>query len=329
MHQLRQDITHAFCMGFLIPVLILTVFSGVKEKNQPVIAEVTADSEDCNIRSAESAVPSVMRLREPEGTIRELELDSYLVCVVLAEIPASFPEEALKAQAVAARTFTQKAMVTGGKHGDGSVCTDPLCCQAYCPKNIYLAKGGTAENGEKVTRAVYATSGEVLTYEDSLIEATYYACSGGRSESAAEVWGTDYPYLVAQDSPGEESAEGYLATQTMTAEEFQNALGRRLEGEPEQWFGTQTRTEGGGIADMEIGGQRYTGGELRRLLGLRSTALEIHVSGSDIVIQTRGYGHRVGMSQYGAEAMAAAGYTYEEILAYYYPGTNLEMIKIQ
>lgn len=327
MRQLRQDITHAFCMGFLAPVLLLTVFSRIVERDHAVVAEVMPDRDGQNAAYTESAVHGVMRLREPEGTIRTLDMDSYLVCVVLAEIPATFSEEALKAQAVAARTFTQKAMQTGGKHGDGSVCTDPSCCQAYCPKNIYLAKGGTAENGEKVTRAVYETSGKVLTYEDSLIEATYYACSGGRSESAVEVWGTDYPYLVAQDSLGEEAADTYQDTQVITAQAFQNALGRHLEGDPVQWFGAQTRTEGGGVHTMEIAGQTYTGGELRRLLGLRSTAFEITVSGSDIIIETRGYGHRVGMSQYGAEAMAAAGCTYEEILAYYYPGTKLDMIK--
>ena len=132
--------------------------------------------------------------------------------------------------------------------------------------------------------------------------------------------------MKARPSPGEEQASGYVNTVNFTPRQFQNALGVILADSPESWFGNKTYTTGGGIDTILIGEQTYTGIQLRYLLGLRSTAFDISVSDENISITTYGYGHRVGMSQYGADAMAVLGSTYEEILDYYYPGT--ELIKI-
>ena len=259
---------------------------------------------------------------EPMG-----ELDAYLVGVVLAEMPASFEPEALKAQAVVARTYTRRAAVTGGKHGDGTVCTQASCCQAYISESDYLARGGTEEDVEKVRSAVRETAGQVLTYEGELIEATYFSCSGGQTEDAVAVWGTDYPYLRSVESPGEESAAHYTDTVTFSAEEFQQCLGANLTGTPESWFGDVTYTAGGGVDTMVIGTQTYRGTELRTRLGLRSTVFTVETEGDSVSIRTKGYGHRVGMSQYGADAMAASGSSYEEILAHYYQGTQLTKLE--
>jgi len=261
--------------------------------------------------------------REPEVLSEE---DRYLVGVVLAEMPTGFEPEALKAQSVAARTYLRKAQLTGGKHGDGSVCQDPNCCQGYISAEEYLACGGTREGLEKVRSAVADTSGTVLTYEGELIEATYFSCSGGSTENAVAVWGMEVPYLQAVDSPGEEEARVFCHQVSFTMEEFQDALGVALEGDPEDWFGTVTYTEGGGVDKLTVGSQIYTGTQLRSLLGLRSTAFSVRTEGETITITTKGYGHRVGMSQYGANAMAVAGSTYQEILAHYYPGTELKVL---
>jgi stage II sporulation protein D len=162
----------------------------------------------------------------------------------------------------------------------------------------------------------------VLTYEGSLIEATYFSCSGGSTEDAAAVWGTDFSYLRAVDSPGEEHAAHYTDTVSFTVDELEQRLGVALAGE---WIGRVSYTAGGGVDTILIGGKCFTGKEIRTILGLRSTVFEMEVSGETVAITTRGFGHRVGMSQYGADAMAVSGSSYEEILAHYYPGTTIEL----
>ena len=176
---------------------------------------------------------------------------------------------------------------------------------------------------KKIRDAVGATAGEVLTYEGNLIEATYFSCSGGVTEDAVAVWGTDVPYLKSVASPGKEFATHYADTVVFSAEEFQAKLGLELEGPPILWFSAVTYTNGGGVESMTIGGQVFSGVQLRKILDLRSTAFTVTVQENTIEIETRGYGHRVGMSQYGADAMAASGSTYPQILAYYYQGTQL------
>ena len=254
--------------------------------------------------------------------VTQMDLERYLTGVVLAEMPASFEEEALKAQSVAARTYTQKALVTGGKHGDGSVCTESSCCQGYISETDYLEKGGTQEAAAKVAASVESTSGYVLQYDGELIEATYFSSSGGSTEAAVAVWGAEIPYLQAISSP-EEDAQCYEQMCSFTPEEFQKALGRSLPGSPQDWITVTTYTEGGGVATMTIGGESYSGTQLRKLLDLRSTAFSVEAASEEIQFTTRGYGHRVGLSQYGANAMAAEGKNYREILLHYYPGTEL------
>ena len=311
-----QETLYAIWMGMAVPGLILAILVMFWEKDKP----------ESNTEPETLAAPVSLSVlvRRPDEGVEQMDMDEYLTGVVLAEMPAFFEPEALKAQAVAARTYARKAAVTGGKHGDGSVCTDYTCCQAYLSPEEYLEKGGIRDDIQKVRSAVLDTSGYVLTYNGELIEAVYFSCSGGKTEDAAAVWGTDYPYLRSTDSPGEEGAAFYSDTKVFTPEEFENALGIVLSAEPAQWFGEVTRTAGDGVDTMEIGGLKFSGVELRTALGLRSTAFTITVQENMIQVETLGYGHRVGMSQYGADAMAAAGSDYQQILSHYYPGTVLE-----
>lgn len=322
MKVLWKEICIAILMGTVLPELILNISALMLKGNAQELPIVESVPETYAVEKAHMSVS----VRFPDGSVNQMDMDAYLTGVVLGEMPADFEPEALKAQAVAARTYTAKAVKTGGKHGDGSICTDAGCCQAYLPEETYLSKGGTEAHLEKVCRAVMDTSGYVLTYEGELIEATYFSCSGGSTEDAAAVWGTDYPYLQALPSPGEEKAAHYCDTICFTTAQFQEKTGCTLTGEPDTWFETEAYTEGGGIASMFICGEQYTGTQLRQLLGLPSTAMTISALGDTITIMTRGYGHRVGMSQYGADAMAVAGSTYSEILTYYYPGTQLETL---
>jgi len=321
MRTIGEEILLSLFMGMILPGLMLSAGTWIQEQ------KAVQEPPTVQVESVPETVQLSMRLRSEDGTVTEQDLDGYLVGVVLAEMPASFEMEALKAQAVVARTYTRRAYSTGGKHGDGSVCTDYSCCQAYLTETDYLERGGTEEEVEKVRAAVRATSGQVLTYEGELIEATYFSCSGGITEDASAVWGTDYPYLQSVESPGEENAAHYMDTVTFTPEEFRQALGASLTGPTQSWFGETTYTEGDGVDTMVIGGELYRGTQLRTLLGLRSTAFSVAVEGETIQIQTKGYGHRVGMSQYGADAMAVAGSGYAEILAHYYRGT--ELVKLE
>jgi len=261
-------------------------------------------------------------VRNADGSVLEQPLESYLVGVVLAEMPGSFEPEALKAQAVAARTYTCKALRTGGKHGDGSVCKASSCCQAWMEETEYASRGGEDAALSRIHQAVQDTAGWVLTYGDELIEATYFSCSGGTTEDAAAVWGTEFPYLISVSSPGEEKAAWYEDTVAFSPKGFQEALGQEFSGSPESWFGLTEYTKGGGVKSMFISGQPFTGIQLRSLLNLRSTAFWAEVKNGQILIHTKGYGHRVGMSQYGADAMAVGGSSWQEILAHYYPGTT-------
>ena len=321
MKPIFTEVAVALFMGLVLPGMILGAAVAIRgrpdtEETEPVTTEQT------QVHAPDLTQISVL-FRGNDGTVREMDMDTYLVGVVCAEMPASFEPEALKAQAVVARTYALKAKTTGGKHGDGSVCGDYACCQAYIPEVEFVAKGEREDDLEKITNAVYATSGYVLTYEGSLIEATYFSCSGGTTEDAAAVWGSDFPYLRATDSPGEENAAYYTDSVYISRDKLASSLGITLGSDPDSWFGLTTYTAGGGVNTMVIGGKEFRGTELRMTLGLRSTAFSVTPDEGGVTFTTRGYGHRVGMSQYGADAMAASGSDFAEILSHYYRGTLL------
>ena len=252
-----------------------------------------------------------------------MELEYYLCGVVLAEMPADFDDEALKAQSVVARTYALRRLELGTKHKTGAVCTDPACCQGYLSQDDFIARGGSPTSVSKISQAVQETAGKVLMYDDKLIDATYFSCSGGMTEDAVAVWGSDVPYLQSVASPGEEIATHYSDEITLRPEEVEKALGLHLDGDPGQWFEILSLTDGGGVAEIKICGAVFTGVELRKRLSLRSTNFTVSATANEITFHTKGYGHRVGMSQYGAEAMALAGHSYQEILLHYYQGASL------
>ena len=321
MNEFWKDVGIAVTMGLLVPAVLLAGVVSMAEsppermeETQPTIMETLP---------AEGMLQMEVAVLQKDGEVAQLPLNTYLTGVVLAEMPVSFEDEALKAQAVVARTYTLRAVSGSAKHMDTAVCTDSTCCQGYLSVEEFLAKGGKESDAARILELVEATENQVLTYDGKLIEATYFSCSGGRTEDAVAVWGTDVPYLRSVESPGEEQATHYTDKSQMTGEELSSKLGLKLTGNPAAWFGCTTYTAGGGVAEMEIGGQVFTGTQLRKLLGLRSTAFSVSVERNQITIISKGYGHRVGMSQYGADAMAATGSDYAQILQYYYQGTAL------
>ena len=313
MKQIRKTVPVAILAGILLPSLMLNVASLMRQPPGSVESTLSAGED--------TEAPDITVMIRMGNEIRIMDLEKYLVGVVLGEMPASFEPEALKAQAVVARTYTLRRRETGTKHTDADICTEPSCCQAYRDPSTYEE---SADALEKVAAAVRDTRGQVLTYQGNLIEATYFSSSGGRTEDAMAVWGNDLPYLQAVDSPEEGYEDKFTDAVSFSANSFCTALGVVLDGGCESWFGSVRYTNGGGVETMEIGGREYTGTMLRQLLGLRSTAFTVDVEKDVITFNTVGYGHRVGMSQYGAEAMAVDGKTYDQILAHYYVGTQLE-----
>ena len=296
MKQFWREVGMAVVMGMMMPGLILNIVTYSARHH-------VSDSYTPQQTQPAQYDPVQVDVLTDGGVVEQMELEVYLVGVVLAEMPASFESEALKAQSVVARTYTLRAHEGKGKHEKAAVCTDPACCQAYCSVEGYLLSGGTEENVNRIRSAVEATVGQVLTY-------------GG------EVWGAEIPYLQSVPSPGEEGAAYYTDRLTFTISELTEKL--NLDAAKELRFENITYTAGGGVDELTVQDKTIRGTELRKLLGLRSTAFTVSVAGDTVTFHTRGFGHRVGMSQYGADAMALSGSSYQEILAHYYQGTVLE-----
>ena len=262
---------------------------------------------------------------QEESSVEILSLREYLTDVVLQEMPASFETEALKAQCVAARTFTMQRIYNGGIHEGADICGDPGCCQCYLDeeegREIYGEDYDEARS--KVMECVEETDGQVLVYQNTLIEAVYFSSTGDSTESAAAVWGGEVPYLQSVYSPEEHR----ITEKSVTLNEFRTALPEAdLNGEPAGWFGDMTCTDGGAVASVEIGGTVYSGTTLRSRFGLKSARFTVAVTADAIEFEVTGSGHGVGMSQYGAREMALGGAGFDDIICHYYSGVRL-MVK--
>lgn len=305
-------------LGMVLPTLLF--YNAGRIANSRVSEEPSAAVHMKPMKEPETVYVSVV---DKQGTVQKMELDTYLLGVVLGELPGSFHTEAIKAQVVAVRTLTLRRLSSDPKHGEAAVCMESGCCQAFCDPREYEALGGDASFIKRVETCISETKNQVLIYEDVLIDAAYFSCSGGRTEDALAVWGTDVPYLQSADSPGEEFASHYTDTVTMDVSDFQKALGLSDAVSEKPYVESVLYTRGGGVESITISGSDFTGMEFRTLLNLRSTNFTVTVSSDQVTITTKGFGHRVGMSQYGAEAMALEGYSYDQILLHYYAGTRL------
>ena len=277
---------------------------------------------------AASAEPETLAVLTPEG-VAAMAAEDYLVGVVAAEMPASFPEEALKAQAVAARTYALYC-ARSDKHGEAAVCTDPGCCQAWQSDAQLRDKWGESygTNLARIRAAVEATAGQYLSWEGLPAFAAFHASSAGATEDSGAIWSA-LPYLVSVSSP-ETAGEvpNYVSTVSCLPLDFRDTLlSARPEadftGEPESWLGPVERDGSGRTATVELGGALFSGTELRALFRLRSTAFTLEYKEGVFTFTVTGSGHGVGMSQYGAKVLAETGSDYAAILAHYYPGTQL------
>lgn len=266
-------------------------------------------------------------------TTEQMTLERYLTGVVRGEMPASFEMEALRAQAAAERSYVYYQLAAGRKdaHPDADFCTDHTCCSAYLSETAAREKwgGDFAPWNTRVEQAVSDTDGQVVLYNGRPILAVFHSSSAGRTAAAGDVWSGDLPYLVSVDSPeGEETVPNYYSTVTFTAAEAKEKLltahpELKLSGTPDRWFGAAAENGSGRVETVSVGGTDIEGTELRRIFGLRSACFTVAADSESVTFRVTGYGHGVGMSQYGANQLAREGKTWQEILEWYYTGATV------
>ena len=292
----------------MLTAILIIVNLSIKKVTEPIVME-------------EGKEPIIIRLLdESTNEITNINLEDYIIGVVAAEMPASFELEALKAQAVAARTFAMYKKETRNLDYD---LIKGVKDQAYKDNKTLLAqwKVNFFTNYLKIRQAVEETQGQVLTYNGEVINAFYFSMSNGYTENCELVFAQDLPYLNSVSSKWDnESLNNYSYTINFSKEDFCSSLGITCDSVEIQDI---TKSDSNRVLTITINNQTFKGTEMRSKLGLRSTDFDIVINESGVTITTRGYGHGVGMSQYGANGMAKEGYSYEEIVKYYYQNTEI------
>lgn len=277
---------------------------------------------------------TIKLLHTEDNKVEEISLDEYLYGVVSAEMPASFEEEALKAQAVVARTYTiYKIVNNDGKHKDADICDSPNCCQAWISKEDRFARWDDAEaqdNWNKIVNAVNSTQGKIITYNGEPINAFFHSNSGGSTEAPIDVWGgSGYPYLQAVTTAGEDAYSQYSSEAEFTKQEFEEKIKEEhsdfeINFDEEDCIKIEEYTDGNRVKKIKVGNLELSGVEIRNIFGLRSANFEVSIEKDKIKFSVIGYGHGVGMSQTGADSLAKEEKTYEEIIHHFYTDVEIE-----
>ncbi len=272
---------------------------------------------------------TVKLLRHETGAVESIDLEEYLCGVVFGEMPASFGLESLRAQAVAARTYTMYQIKHDTVHENADLCDDSACCQCYLPYDVAVSTWSESlvqSSWELIRQAVNDTAGQILTSNGEPIAALYHAASYGMTEAPSYVWGGELPCLVSVESPEED----ILSTVEVSADRLGSVLtdgGYTVSGSPDTWLGETTLTPSGRVKAVSICGQSVSGVWLRSRLALKSAMYSVRLQNGTFVFTVHGSGHGVGMSQYGAKAYAEQGWSYDRILAHYYPNVTLDVIR--
>lgn len=294
----------------------------------PLTATAGVTSGGPALSTAAPVAEEKVRVKMTEnGEIITLSLEDYVLGVVAAEVSSDYSEEALKAQAVAARTFFCYKKEQG-ETMDYDITDDFTLHQAFNTEEQLKEKWGDNfnENHKRIKAAVEATKGEILTYDNKAVFAAYHAISSGKTEKAANVWDKDYPYLDSVDSIGDLLCPDYLTTVTVTPDDFKKAFENKtvFQEDKKEWVSECENTESGTVSKIKIGDKEFKGSEIRELFSLKSSSFDLTFDGTDFVFTVRGHGHGVGMSQNGANYMAQQGSNYKEILNWYYKDCKIE-----
>ncbi|PSL45768.1 stage II sporulation protein D [Salsuginibacillus halophilus] len=309
-----------------LPSLLVTIWAGTPGTQPAESSTPAAATKPAAEEAAEETAISVYRT--DSGHVEEVALETYVAGVVASEMPADFEKEALKAQALTARTYIMRQLKAEDTINvpDGADVTDNEMHQVYQSRDELEAEWGSDFHWKmpRIDEAVQETSGKIITHDGSPITAAFFSTSNGSTENASDYWEEDLPYLQSVESPWDEESPRYANQTTFDVEAVETALGVELP--PEDIGAIQQRSDGGRVIKADINGDVFHGREIREALALDSSDFNWHRTGDTITVETRGWGHGVGMSQYGANGMAENGYSFEDIIHHYYADVVIEEI---
>ena len=309
---------------FLIPAIFTT------RRIQKVSSKVEEEIEVIDYNY--SKYKTIKLLHKDTNQVEEVNLDKYIANVVSAEMPADYELEALKAQAIVARTYTIYKITTSKKHSTADICDKSTCCQAWISKEDRFKRWDEDKrisNWNKIMEAVNETAGKIITYEGKPINAFFHSNSGGKTQIPFYVWGGEgYPYLQVVETSGEENYSQYSSEAKFTKEEFVEKIKKEHEDfeidfKEEKCIEIIERDDSNRVVTVKIGNLNLSGVETRTLLGLKSANFTVEISEKEILFKVIGYGHGVGMSQTGADALAKQGKNYEDIIKHFYVGVEI------
>lgn len=315
------------CSGIIIlSVMLILPLTVIKKPQRTVTASTAAEK----IPVAKKAVADKFLVCNTEdGSVTEMPAKDYIFGVVAAEMPALYETEALKAQAVAAYTY---ACFRRAENSDKSydITTDHTTDQSFITKEKAAEKWGDNANEycEKIENAIREVENQMITYKGKPILSVFHSLSGGKTENSADIWGKDLPYLRAVSSPYDKLSPGYISTVTVSESDFKSTLSEECDfsGAPQDYIKNTECTKSGTVKNLSICGSEIKGAKIRSLFSLRSANFKVEYKENNFNFTVYGYGHGVGMSQYGADYMAKQGSDYKEILKHYYTDCKIEKI---
>lgn len=326
---MRKSLSITITIVFLI-FLIPIIFTSKR------ITKTNAEAKEEEIKKVVkydySKYSKIKLLHKDSNKVEEVNLDEYIACVVSAEMPVSYDIEALKAQAIVARTYTIYKITTSKKHHNADICDKSTCCQAWISKEDRLKKWKEEEankNWNKILEAVNVTVGRIITYKEEPINAFFHANSGGKTQVPFYVWGgSGYPYLQVVETAGEENYSQYKSEVEFTQKEFEEKIKKehkdfKIDYKEKACINIEERDDSNRVVTVKLGNLKLSGVETRTLLGLRSANFKVKIEGDNIKFSVIGYGHGVGMSQTGADSLAKQGKTHEEIIKHFYTGVQI------
>lgn len=331
-------------LSISLPIFISVVSYGDKEEvkieKNITVSNESKDKQSKKIVSYETIdkeSPKIKVYNHILGKTQDMDMEEYLCGVLSGEMSPSFELEALKAQAVAARTFVIYKQEQGNpsKHSDAPVCTNYEHCQEYKSAEQLEKTNGEKwmkESYSKIQQAVRETKGQIITYDKKAIQPLYFSTSSGKTENSEEVFSAQYPYLKSVESKYDTISPKFESEVKVSREEFANYINKSYSGAGltasnlDNQVKIIDRSNGGATNNIKIGNKELTGRDIRRIFKLNSANFDINFDDKDAIFKVKGYGHGVGMSQWGAEGMAQEGYKYYDILLHYYTGTEIKDI---
>ena len=313
---------------YLIFIIILTFTMPLIFTNPFKTEETVADEIE---KFDYGKYSSINLLHIDTGEVEQIDLDTYLYGVVASEMPATFELEALKAQAVVARTYTIYQIKNGSKHENADVCDSSYCCQAWISKENRMARweeDKAEEYWNKILEAVNTTKGKIIFYEGEPINALFHSNSGGSTEISLNVWGGNFPYFQTVETSGEESYSSYSSEVEISKDDLIKKMLERysdfkIDFSDNNCINIEEYTSSGRISKISIGNKQISGVEARSIFGLTSAKFNFEILENSIKFSVLGYGHGVGLSQCGSDVLAKNGKNYEEIIRYYYKDVEI------